>query len=71
VNSVRTKKTILKDDDVISLGHHRLKIEDAPPVSEEMEELLRAPDTIKMKNLVDLRRQRARRQMAVTKNRKG
>ncbi|NOR37374.1 MAG: AAA family ATPase [Woeseiaceae bacterium] len=71
VNSVRIKKTVLKDDDVISLGQHRLKIEDAPPVSEEMEELLRSPDTIKMKNLVDLRRQRARRQVAVAKNRRG
>lgn len=71
VNSVRTRKTILKDDDVISLGHHRLKIQDAPPISNEMEKLLKAPDTIKMKNLVDLRRQRARRQMASAKNRKG
>ena len=29
----------------------------------DVEELLKAPDTIKMKNLVDLRRQRARRRM--------
>ena len=71
VNSVRTRKTILKDDDVISLGHHRLKIEDAPPISNEMEKLLKAPDTIKMKNLVDLRRQRARRQMVAAQNRRG
>jgi hypothetical protein len=71
VNSVRTRKTILKDDDVISLGHHRLKIKDAPPVSSEMEELLKAPDTIKMKNLVDLRRQRAKRQVVTAKNRRG
>jgi type II secretory pathway predicted ATPase ExeA len=71
VNSVKTRKTILKDDDVISLGHHRLKVQNAPPISAEMEELLKAPDTIKMKNLVDLRRQRARRQMLTAQNRKG
>ena len=63
VNSVTTKKTILKSDDIISLGNHRLKVENAPEVSEEMEELLKSPDTLKMKNLVDLRRQRAKRRM--------
>jgi type II secretory pathway predicted ATPase ExeA len=69
VNSVKVRKTILKSDDVISLGHHRLKVENAPPISSEMEELLKSPDTIKMKNLVDLRRQRAQRQMLAAKNR--
>jgi type II secretory pathway predicted ATPase ExeA len=70
VNSVTIKKTILKDDDVISLGNHRLKVENAPEISSEMEELLKAPDTIKMKNLVDLRRQRARRQVQAADNRR-
>lgn len=69
VNSVKVKKTILRDDDVISLGHHRLKVENAPPISEEMEELLKSPDTIKMKNLVDLRRQRAQRRLQAVKGR--
>jgi len=63
VNSVVTKKTILKSDDVISLGNHRIKIEDAPPVTEDMEELIRSPDTLRMKTLVDLRRQRAQRRL--------
>jgi type II secretory pathway predicted ATPase ExeA len=63
VNSVTTKKTILKSDDIISLGNHRLKVENAPVVSEDIEELLKSPDTLKMKNLVDLRRQRAKRRM--------
>jgi type II secretory pathway predicted ATPase ExeA len=65
VNSETVKKTILKSDDIISLGNHRLKVENAPLVSEEMEELLKSPDTLKMKNLVDLRRQRARRRTKV------
>ena len=63
VNSVVTKKTILRSDDVISLGNHRVKVEDAPPVTEEMEEMIRSPDTLKMKNLIDLRRQRAQRRL--------
>ncbi len=71
VNSVKVKKTILKDGDIISLGNHRVKIENAPVISADVEELLKAPDTIKMKNLVDLRRQRARRRMLGKKNRSG
>ena len=71
VNSVKVRKTILKDDDVISLGRHRIKIENAPAIGPDMEALLKAPDTIKMKNLVDLRRQRARRRMMKSTHRKG
>jgi len=70
VNSVTTKKTILRDDDIISLGNHRLKVENAPEISSDMEAMLKAPDTIKMKNLIDLRRQRARRQVKAAENRK-
>ena len=68
VNSVKVRKTILKDDDIISLGRHRLKVENAPEIGADVEELLKSPDTIKMKNLIDLRRQRARRRMLATKN---
>lgn len=67
VNSVVTKKTILQSDDVISLGNHRIKVEDAPQVTEDMEELIRSPDTLRMKTLVDLRRQRAQRRMRSVK----
>lgn len=68
VNSVRVGSTILKDNDIISLGNHRLKVADAPAISDEIAELLKAPDTIKMKNLIDMRRQKARqRAQAVTK----
>jgi type II secretory pathway predicted ATPase ExeA len=69
VNSVKVTKTLLKDDDIISLGNHRLKVENAPVISAEMHELLKSPDTLKMKNLIDLRRQRARRQVLAAKNR--
>ncbi|MDA0707001.1 MAG: AAA family ATPase [Proteobacteria bacterium] len=63
VNSETVRKTILRSDDVISLGNHRVKVENAPPVSGEMEQLLKSPDTLKMKNLIDLRRLKAQRQM--------
>jgi type II secretory pathway predicted ATPase ExeA len=67
VNSVKLRKTILKDHDVISLGHHRLKVENAPEISAEMQELLKSPDTLKMKNLIDIRRLRAQRRMKSAK----
>jgi type II secretory pathway predicted ATPase ExeA len=67
VNSVTVHKTILRSDDIISLGNHRVKVENAPPVSAEMEEFLKSPDTLKMKNLVDLRRRKAQRQTRLVK----
>lgn len=71
VNSRRVRKTILKDGDIISLGNHRLKVENAPAIDAGVEKLLKAPDTIKMKNLVDLRRQRAQRRMRSKNKRRG
>jgi type II secretory pathway predicted ATPase ExeA len=68
VNSVKVSKTILKDGDIISLGHHRLKIEDAPPISADMEAVLKSPDTLRMKNLIDIRRRRASRRMKLVKD---
>lgn len=61
VNSVPVSSTVLKDDDIVSLGNHRLKIENVPEISTEMAKLLKTPETVKMKNLVDMRRARARR----------
>lgn len=61
VNSVPVRSTILKSDDVISLGDHRVKVKNAPSISEEMASLIGSQDTIKMKNLMDMRRKRAKR----------
>lgn len=61
VNSVRVSSTILKSNDIISLGSYRIKVENAPPISDEMAELLESPDTVRMKSLADMRRVRARR----------
>lgn len=68
VNSVTLKKTILRDDDIISLGDHRIKVVNAPAISDEMEQLLKSCDTLKMKNLLDVRHQQARRLAMVVDN---
>jgi len=68
VNSVTLKKTILRDDDIISLGNHRIKVVNAPAISDAMEQLLKSPDTLEMKNLLDVRHQQARRLAMVVDN---
>jgi len=61
VNSIRVGSTILKDDDIVSLGNHRLKVANAPPIGSEIAEILKTHDTVKMKNLIDVRREKARK----------
>jgi len=70
VNSVRITTTILRSDDVISLGDHRLKVNNAPAISDEMASLIGSSDTLKMKNLMDVRRQRAQR-LKLVKSKQG
>lgn len=69
VNSIDTPKTILRSDDIISLGRHRLKIENAPAISAGVDEKINVADTITMRNLADIRRSRARRTIAALKHR--
>ena len=71
VNSVRMKSTILKDNDIISIGHHRIKVENAPAMSAEVAERVNAPDTLKMKTLTEMRRLKEERPVvAVAKKRR-
>jgi pSer/pThr/pTyr-binding forkhead associated (FHA) protein len=56
VNSVKTQCALLKDDDIITIGHHRMKVENAPALSDEMRRLLETKDTLKMKSIVDVQR---------------
>ena len=70
VNSVRITNTILRSNDVISLGDHRLKVRNTPALTDEIAKLLENPDTIKMKNLLDIRRKRAQR-LALVSNAPG
>ena len=64
VNSIRVRSTVLKDNDIISLGHHRIKIVNAPAISQEMAKFLEQQDTIKMKNLIDMREAQAQTRLS-------
>ena len=71
VNSVKTKCAVLKESDIIAIGHHRMKVENAPPLSEEMQRMLLSKDTIRMKNIVDVKRlQETQRRLVAIQNRK-
>ena len=71
VNSVVVPKAILRSDDVIQLGRHTLKIENAPEISEEVEERLDTSETQVMQTLGDFRRIRARRLIAAQQHKAG
>jgi len=68
VNSTVVQKTILRDNDIISLGRYRIKIENVPEISAEMDEKITASDTLTMQNLTDMRRSRARRIVTALKH---
>ncbi|RZV38690.1 MAG: FHA domain-containing protein [Chromatiales bacterium] len=68
VNSRMVQKTVLRSNDIITLGHYKIKVENVPALSAEMEEEVQASDTMRMKNLGDLRRARARRTIRVLKH---
>ena len=69
VNSVRVKSTLLLDDDIISIGHHRLKVSDVPVAETDAASRATVADTRRMKNLDELRRKREA-QLTVVKSRK-
>ncbi len=70
VNSVKTKCAILKENDIITIGHHRLKIENVPELSEEMRQMVETKDTLKMKNIADVQRLReTQRRLVAIQNR--
>jgi type II secretory pathway predicted ATPase ExeA len=68
VNSTVVQKTILRDNDIISLGRYRIKIENVPAISAEVDEKITASDTLTMQNLTDMRRSRARRTITALKH---
>ena len=68
VNSKVVEKTILRTDDVISLGHYRLKVDNAPAINAEMDERIKASDTMTLQHLVDVRRARAKRTIKALKH---
>lgn len=68
VNSRVVQKKILRNDDIVSLGRYRIKIENAPVVNADINKRINASDTITMQNLVDFRRARAKRTIKVLQN---
>ena len=68
VNSTVVQKTILRNNDIISLGRYRIKIENVPALSAEMDEKITESDTLTMQNLPDMRRSRARRIVTALKH---
>ncbi len=70
VNSVRVKTTLLLDNDVISLGHHRLKVMNVP-APDQAAARVTAADTRRMKNLDEMRRKRKAQLKAVPSKSRG
>jgi type II secretory pathway predicted ATPase ExeA len=68
VNSVKVKSTLLLDNDIISLGNHRLKVVDVPAARDGVAAHVSMSDTIRMKGLDDLRRKRKARLKLVSGN---
>ncbi len=69
VNSIEKPRTILRDNDIISIGRHRLKLENAPAVSEDIAARIRAADTMILDNIEDIRAARARHNIAAIRRR--
>jgi len=68
VNSSVVPKTILQNNDIIALGRHRLKVENAPAISADMGEKIKTSDTMTLRHLDDIRRSRARRTITALKH---
>jgi len=68
VNSRITATKVLRNNDIITLGRHRIKIENVPEISAELDESIKVTDTITMADLDDLRRSRARRTIMMLKH---
>ncbi len=64
VNSVHVSSTVLASDDIISVGHHRIKVVDAPQPVRPRQIEPSVADTSKMKTLADMRRQQRLRAVA-------
>jgi pSer/pThr/pTyr-binding forkhead associated (FHA) protein len=69
VNSKMVLKRVLRNNDIISLGRYRLKIENVPALDEELDRRIKMTDTITLQDIADLRRKRAQRQVKSIKNR--
>ena len=60
VNSTVVRNTILRNNDIIMLGRHRLKIQNVPTISAEMDKQINVTDTMLLQSVGDIRRSRAK-----------
>jgi type II secretory pathway predicted ATPase ExeA len=58
VNSVRLRTTVLASNDIISLGHYRIKVENAPASKNDVVDGVDLSDTSEMRTLEDMRQQK-------------
>jgi len=58
VNSVRLRTTVLASNDIISLGHYRIKVENAPTSKNDVVDGVDLSDTSEMRTLDDMRQQK-------------
>jgi hypothetical protein len=68
VNATDVQKTILRESDIITIGTYRIKIENVPVPSADMDASINASDTLTIQHLEDLRRSRARHTIAALKH---
>jgi general secretion pathway protein A len=61
VNSTDTMHCVLSNNDIISIGKYRLRIENLPAASDEMARAIRRADTLTLENPDEVRRLRAKR----------
>ena len=61
VNSVKVNSTILRNDDIVSLASHRIKVLDVPVVDSQSVGAITTSDTTKMKTLEEQRKQKRRK----------
>jgi pSer/pThr/pTyr-binding forkhead associated (FHA) protein len=71
VNSVKSTCSLLQEDDIVTIGHHTLKVQDAPELSDAMRQLVGSNDTLKMKQIIDVKRlEETQRRLVAIQNRK-
>jgi len=71
LNSVKLQSAVLEENDIISIGRHRLKVENAPELSEEMRRMVETKDTLKMMNIADVQRlKETQRRLVAIQNKK-
>jgi pSer/pThr/pTyr-binding forkhead associated (FHA) protein len=71
VNTMKLQSAVLEENDIISIGRHRLKVENAPELSEKMRRMVESKDTLKMMNIADVQRlKETQRKLVAIQNKK-